>query len=1070
MVLTAKRDKSIRLFSTAGTTQERYLAWKETYLSKWCEDVIFSEESRAYDIGLRPLRKKDLRDFIPEDRIVNRFEEILRHNNVSDKENAFNRLIALFICKLVDEIGKTEEDEVEFQYKQGTDTYETLQDRLQRLHKEGMETFMHEEIYYVPADYPERLFATYMGKNRANAIEDLREKIRILKYYSNNEFSFKDVHNEELFYQNGKVLSEVVRLFQNHRIVYPSKHQFLGDLFEQLLNKGFKQNEGQFFTPMPVARFIWDSLPLERITHTPKGTIYPNVVDYACGAGHFLTEGIEAINAFVPSDGSNAWVRDHVFGIEKDYRLARTAKISLYMNGAGEGNVVFGDGLENLPERHISNGQFDILTANPPYSVKDFKQHLQLKNNQFTLLESIGDSGSEIETLFVERMEQLLKPGGVAAVILPASILSNDSASYTGAREHILQNFKLRAIVQLGSKTFGATGTNTVVMFLEKYGAPPERRCLVDDCVRAILSGEALSDWEDARILESYCARLELKKSEYRAFAEESASYEALCDSAYFSMYTTAFENDPVMQRYMMTKAYTRLTEEEKNEDIRKRLYSFMKKTEEEKLKYFALTYTQRTVVITAPSDNRGQKEFLGYDWSNRKGNEGIQILHPGGKMYEHTDRRAKGTLAHAIRRAFADELPELTEENGGYANVVNTSEMLDFTRPTFHKAIQPNMTRKKQLLSRYPLYRLGEKCNVTIGGTPSRANPAYFTGEHPWVSIAEMQGQRIFDTKEKITDAAVRDSNVKLIPEGTTLLSFKLSIGKTAIAGCDLYTNEAIAALSPMDTSELCDEYLFALFSSGVIQLQGAGNKAFGQSLNSVFLKEEVRIPIPPLTVQRQIAEACGKIDLRKQQLQKESEICEREMKALFEALDASAQKADAYRFALSNKRDFEVSIGKRVLNAELSPNAEIPVFSANVREPFGYTDRLLIEDFTADSVLWGIDGDWMTNWYAEGKPFYPTDHCGVLRVRTKEIHPRYMAWILETEGRKRGFSRAYRASIERVSGITFSVPPIEEQTEAMERVFELEEQLREARRRELEMEGEKNKLMRDFLELREE
>jgi hypothetical protein len=43
------------------------------------------------------LRKKDLRDFKPEDKIVNRFEEILRHNNVSDKENAFNRLIALFI-------------------------------------------------------------------------------------------------------------------------------------------------------------------------------------------------------------------------------------------------------------------------------------------------------------------------------------------------------------------------------------------------------------------------------------------------------------------------------------------------------------------------------------------------------------------------------------------------------------------------------------------------------------------------------------------------------------------------------------------------------------------------------------------------------------------------------------------------------------------------------------------------------------------------------------------------------------------------------------------------------------
>ena len=73
--------------------------------------------------------------------------------------------------------------------------------------------------------------------------------------------------------------------------------------------------------------------------------------DYACGAGHFLTEAIEAINYFVQSDGNNAWVRDHIYGIEKDYRLARVAKISLFMNGAGEGNIIFGDGLENVPDK-----------------------------------------------------------------------------------------------------------------------------------------------------------------------------------------------------------------------------------------------------------------------------------------------------------------------------------------------------------------------------------------------------------------------------------------------------------------------------------------------------------------------------------------------------------------------------------------------------------------------------------------------------------------------------------------------------------------------------------------------
>lgn len=70
--------------------------------------------------------------------------------------------------------------------------------------------------------------------DRRLIIEDLNKTIRILKFYTNNDFSFKDVHNEELFYQNGKILVEVVQLFENYRIVYPAKHQFLGDLFEQL--------------------------------------------------------------------------------------------------------------------------------------------------------------------------------------------------------------------------------------------------------------------------------------------------------------------------------------------------------------------------------------------------------------------------------------------------------------------------------------------------------------------------------------------------------------------------------------------------------------------------------------------------------------------------------------------------------------------------------------------------------------------------------------------------------------------------------------------------------------------
>ena len=80
------------------------------------------------------------------------------------------------------------------------------------------------------------------------------------------------------------------------------------------------------------------------------------------------------------------------------------------------------------------------------------------------------------------------------------------------------------------------------------------------------------------------------------------------------------------------------------------------------------------------------------------------------------------------------------------------------------------------------------------------------------------------------------------------------------------------------------------------------------------------------------------------------------------------------------------------------------------------------------------------------ENMAFYPTDHCGVLRCKTSEVHPRYLVHILEVEGKKIGFSRAYRASIDRVRGISFFVPDIALQNEAMEKVFDFEKAIRDA------------------------
>lgn len=113
------------------------------------------------------------------------------------------------------------------------------------------------------------------------------------------------------------------------------------------------------------------------------------------------------------------------------------------MHGAGDGNIIFGDGLENYSDKDIIPESFDILVANPPYSVKSFKPHLKLKDNNFDTLDKISNDGSEIETLFIERIAQLLKPSGIAAVILPNTILIKESESFISAREFILKNFNI---------------------------------------------------------------------------------------------------------------------------------------------------------------------------------------------------------------------------------------------------------------------------------------------------------------------------------------------------------------------------------------------------------------------------------------------------------------------------------------------------------------------------------------------------------------------------------------------------------------------------------------------------
>lgn len=167
-------------------------------------------------------------------------------------------------------------------------------------------------------------------------------------------------------------------------------------------------------------------------------------------------------------------------------------------------------------------------------------------------------------------------------------------------------------------------------------------------------------------------------------------------------------------------------------------------------------------------------------------------------------------------------------------------------------------------------LVNITKLCNIEIGKTPSRNEMTYWGTGVNWVSIRDMKEKYILDTKEEITTKAISETGIKIVPKNTVIMSFKLSVGKVAIVGKDVYTNEAIAAFHILDESKLYNKYLY--YALETLRLTDNTDRAvMGLTLNKQKLKQ-INIPVPLLETQKKIVEildkAQGLIDARKEQI----------------------------------------------------------------------------------------------------------------------------------------------------------------------------------------------------------
>ena len=265
-----------------------------------------------------------------------------------------------------------------------------------------------------------------------------------------------------------------------------------------------------------------------------------------------------------------------------------------------------------------------------------------------------------------------------------------------------------------------------------------------------------------------------------------------------------------------------------------------------------------------------------------------ILILTKGGRrkpvwFFEVNEDGFEKTARRTGRPATEGEQNDLLTLRSLWADKPDTetsiSVPLDQIRKNSYKLSYSSYRRQDHQENWKPL---GLVCDIRIGATPPRKEPSYWRhGTESWATITDisnMDTRYLTRTKEKITRKAVRETSVKLLPPGTVLLSYKLSIGKTAITGKRLYTNEAIAGLVPRDPDELLPEYLYYLLPFLNIE-DFAQPAAKGKTLNKSIL-EGLRIPMPSASRQSQFIEAMRRREAEAQDLRERAADEEREQR----------------------------------------------------------------------------------------------------------------------------------------------------------------------------------------------
>ncbi|MCR4407074.1 MAG: N-6 DNA methylase [Anaerolineae bacterium] len=320
---------------------------------------------------------------------------------------------------------------------------------------------------------------------RGEQPEQFAARIRWLFDQANETPGFDSIFTDNAINLDNLAIYEVFRALQHYSLMDTTSQvqgaDVKGTIYESILGNTFRGELGQFFTHRSIVAFMvrFVGIDAEKVVYDPS-----------CGSGGFLImcakiirEQTQRAQPNLPPQEMERILKEYsrrcLIGTEINERTARVARLNLLMHGLDYSNIFTVNALkteESTNERLkalVGENTVDVVFANPPFAGYEKDPAVLSK---FELGQNGRGRVSSVtrEVLFIERIIQVLKNGGVAGIVIPQGIFTNRNLAHV--RDYIRRHTQILAVIELPDWAFIPSGTSVrgSLLFIRKLAQVPE--------------------------------------------------------------------------------------------------------------------------------------------------------------------------------------------------------------------------------------------------------------------------------------------------------------------------------------------------------------------------------------------------------------------------------------------------------------------------------------------------------------------------------------------------------------------------------------------------------------------